>query len=188
MRWDTTGACSISATSSRGSPGPDHTASANNEWSLGESKQLGRLGDQFRIRLGRQPRLPRRQNLYQPLSPQNIHRHFELNRFGDPGCQLRERFAHQRRGLGYMLDTCRPFDQTLNQTELIGDLVQQAVPFADRGRGNLPGQHQHRRIAAVRGGNRGSGVQQPGTRYYRKYTNPTGRLRVAKRHVTAACS
>jgi hypothetical protein len=85
-----------------------------------------------------------------------------------------------------ILDVGRMIDQPANDASLIANLVQMPLTLSDCCCGNLPDQGKDRRVHAVRGQQRGAGIQQPRTRHHRVGLRPAGCQRRTQSHIGRA--
>ena len=153
---------------------------------FGATEELGRLGDERVVGLRRRVGGGAVEELDLGFLGHHVGRHFDLDRPAPAGVQLPERLADARRRLGRMIDALGPFGQAAHQRQLVGNLVEQAESAADRGRGNLAGDRQDRRVAGIGGGKGGRGVQKARAGHDRVNAHAAARLGVAEGHVGGA--
>lgn len=116
------------------------------------------------------------------LGGEHVRRQLQRHRPGPPRAQRADRGAHHGRHLFRPPGQRAPGGQRGQHAGLVGQLVRQAESGADEVRGHLPGQQQHRRGPAVRGGQAGERVQHPGARPDQAHPDPAGGAGVAVGH------
>ena len=148
-------------------------------------QQLCRLFQSIRIRLGIGARLDRIPQTHLRGDPQQVHRHLDLHRATHAAGELFEGLPDHVGNARRVINTCGPLGERRNQSELVGNFVQQPESLTDRPRRYLPGHREHRRVAPVRSRERGRGVEQSRARHHRVHADPPTGLRVTEGHVTA---
>ena len=105
---------------------------------------------------------------------------------GRPDCSSRNARADQAGRVLRLADAVGPFGQRAQDADLVGDLVQEAVAFADRAARDLADQRKHARAGRIGGGERRGRVEETRTRHHRIDRGLAGRERRAERHVGGA--
>ena len=118
-----------------------------------------------------------------PARRGDIRRDLDHDRPPAAAGHLPERFRHDLRGFGHGVDPPLPFGDRCQRPLLMRDLVQEAEPAFDVGRGYLPGDAKHRAVAGVGGGEGRGRIEDARPRNHQACADPAARLRVAERHV-----
>jgi len=127
----------------------------------GGGNDMGGSGDRIRIGRGRldsaNPRIG-----HLGLARHDVRRHLDRHRSRAARAQLPKGFRDRGGGSFWSIDPCGPLGERTERCELVGQLVQLTETAADGLRRDLPGEAQHRRIAGVRGAERGGRVEYSG--------------------------
>ena len=97
---------------------------------------------------------------------EDVPRHFERRRPAPARKHGLERAPDSLTGERRALDALRPFDEAAHDAELVAHLVQVPAAEVEEIRRHLPGQEQHRLVAAMRRQQCRAGVQHAGPRHH----------------------
>jgi hypothetical protein len=162
-------------------------AAANKDHrALGLRQQAGRARDgifvERRIRLGRQGR----HQFDFGFRGEEIGRQFDPDRPRPAGLQSAERLRHQPRAVLWLLHALRRLGELTQDPQLIRNLVQQSVTFADGAARNLTDQREHPCAGRIGGDERSRAVEKARPRHHRINGRPAGRERSAECHIGGA--
>ena len=161
-------------------------AAGDDENALGFAQELSRGAHGVVIDARRTRRRGQRDRSDLAAFAPNVDRAFERGGTGAALMHRRNRLGDFARCFRWTIDARRMIDQPRNDAGLIADLVQVAQALADRLGRDLADQRQHRRVHAVGGQQRGTGVQQAGARDHGIGLRLAGRERGAQCHIGRA--
>ena len=152
----------------------------------GRAQNAGCLLERVRIRFGGRVRRRRLKQRDFAIALHHVRRHFQRHRQGSSGMQLPKRLGHHCRRIGGARYPLGPLRETLEDAELIVNLVQHAPALVDVLRGDLPGQAEHARVGGVGCYQGGSRVENARAGHHAEHAGPPGGGCVSQRHVRRA--
>ena len=163
--------------------GIDGATADDDDRPLGRAQDLGRRGDRLVVdRFGG----PRQRGIGQhhlgALGP-GVEGAFQRHGPRPAGGRVPHRLAHQRRRLLRASDALGPLGDVAQEAQLVVDLVQMAVALVDVGLRDLADEADHRRVHAVGGEQRGTGIQHARARHDGEDLRLAGRESRAQRHI-----